>query len=107
MVTEMLELWTVAAEEKGVVLTGDVLCTKFKQFLDHAGIMPEDQLKLSNFWLNSIKNRLGLHLQVHHGEAGSANASNVAMEQVCLQGILAKYSPMDIYNGDETGVYYL
>jgi hypothetical protein len=106
MVTDMLELWTIAAEEKGVVLTGDILRAKFKQFSDRAGIPPHDQLKMSNGWLESIKNRLGLRLHVRHGEAGSASPEDVATERARLQGLLSEYSLSNIFNGDETGLYY-
>jgi hypothetical protein len=106
MVTDMLELWTIAAEEKGVVLTGDILRAKFKQFSDRAGIPPHNQLKMSNGWLESIKNRLGLCLHVRHGEAGSASPEDVATEWARLQGLLSEYSLSNIFNGDETGLYY-
>lgn len=106
MVTDMLELWATAAEERGVVLTGDVLRAKFQQFSDHAGIARENQLKLSNGWLESIKNRLGLRLHVRHGEAGSASPETVTAERARLQELLSGYSLGDIFNGDETGLYY-
>jgi Tc5 transposase DNA-binding domain len=106
MVTEMLDLWAVAAEEKGVVLTGDILRAKFRQFSERAGIAPEEQLKMSNGWLESIKNRLGLSLHVRHGEAGSASAETVMAERARLQELLSGYSLEDIFNGDETGLYY-
>ena len=41
-----------------------------------------------------------------HGEAGGADLDGVRRAQSELQGILEKYAPEDVFNVDETGLFY-
>lgn len=52
------------------------------------------------------RRRLGLKAIVAHGEAGSVKESLVPEERRRLQTLLADYDPEDIYNADETGLFY-
>jgi hypothetical protein len=59
-VTEMMDLWASKAMGDGILLTGEVLHQKWNAFAKLVGIPEEDQLKLSNGWLESFKDRHGL-----------------------------------------------
>ncbi|KZP22133.1 DDE-domain-containing protein [Athelia psychrophila] len=105
-VTEALELWIAKAMNADLFLTGKILRQKWVIFADLAGIPEASRLSLTNGWLESLKKRNNLQLSHRHGEAGSADPKTVAEERERMQKITAEYNLEDIYNGDETALYY-
>ena len=73
-----------------------------------AGIPKDERLKLSNGWLGCFKVRNGLKEMRRHGEAASASANTVNAERERIQELIKKhgYQLRDIYNMDETGLFY-
>ena len=59
------------------------------------------QLILSNSWLSRTASVMELN-----GEAGGADQQGVARAQRELPGIIEKYRPVDVFNIDETGLFY-
>src|SRR5882724_2533758 len=51
-VTEMLDLWVSKAMADNLLLTGEVLCQKWKKFADLAGVLEDEHLNLSDGWLS-------------------------------------------------------
>ena len=78
------------------------------EFADLVGIPEDNQLKLSQGWLGHFKARNGLKQMKHHGEAASAEAETVEHEQKWIQALIQKYGYKlcDIFNMDETGLFY-
>jgi Tc5 transposase DNA-binding domain len=107
-VTEMLELWVSKALADGVVLTGQVIRQKWTTFADLAHIPMDERLNLSDGWLARFKTRNNLKEMRRHGEAGSAKPQTVENERQRVQKILAEghYNLKDIFNMDETGLFY-
>ncbi len=107
-VTEMMDLWVLQAREQGIILSGAVLRTKWKSFADRAGIPSDQQLSLSEGWLARFKDRHDLRSIKRHGEAGSVDPKTVAAERERIQKIIKEggFQPRDIYNMDETGLFY-
>lgn len=107
-VSEMLDLWVSKAMADGILLTGEVLRQKWNTFADLAGVLVDERLKLSNGWLMRFKERNGLKERKHHGEASSSNAETVEEERQWMQKIILEggYELKDIYNMDETGLFY-
>ncbi|KAL5489522.1 hypothetical protein EMCRGX_G018622 [Ephydatia muelleri] len=66
----------------------------------------DGQLILSNGWLSRWKGRHGVFSVRLHGEAGGADQQGVARAQRELAGIIDKYRPEDVFNIDETGLFY-
>ena len=66
----------------------------------------DGQLILSNGWLSRWKGRHGVFSVRLHGEAGGADQQGVARAQRELPGIIEKYQPEDVFNIDETGLFY-
>ena len=66
----------------------------------------DGQLILSNGWLSRWKGRHGVFSVRLHGEAGGADQQGVARAQRELPGIIEKYRPEDVFNIDETGLFY-
>ncbi|KAG6330324.1 hypothetical protein ID866_8766, partial [Astraeus odoratus] len=50
-VTEMIDLWVSQAMDDGILLTREVLCQKWLQFVNLAGVPTNEHLLLSNGWL--------------------------------------------------------
>lgn len=107
-VNEMLELWIAKAMHDKVLLTGDVIREKWTRFADMAGIPPDERLNLSVGWLESLKKRCGLKGYKRHGEAASAQEEDVEKEIVHVADIIekGKWQLRDIFNMDETGLYW-
>ena len=66
----------------------------------------DGHLILSNGWLSRWKGRHGVFSVRLHGEAGGADQQGVARAQRELPGIIEKYRPEDVFNIDETGLFY-
>ena len=107
-ISEMMDLWVSKAMGDRVLLTGDILRQKWNTFADLAGVPKDDRLQLSNGWLSWFKEQNGLKEWKWHGEAASADTETVEQEQERLQKLIADggYRLCDIYNMDETGLFY-
>ena len=105
----MMDLWVSKAMGDGILLTGDVLRQKWTKFADLAGIPLDERLSLSNGWLALYKGRNGLKELKRHGEAGSADSETVERERERIQELIKKcgYKLRDIFNMDETGLFYV
>jgi hypothetical protein len=107
-VTEMMDLWVMKAMRDKIKLTGAVLRAKWLAFADIVGIPEDERLELSDGWLSRFKMRNGLREFKSHGEAGSALAEDVEKERLRVQELIRKYGfrLRDIFNMDETGLFY-
>jgi hypothetical protein len=111
-VNEMLELWIMKAMSDEVQLSGEILRQKWTRFADLVGVPEDERIVLSDGWLASLKRRCGLKNFKRHGEAGSASSEEVESERerVCEQicELVAKhgYWLKDIFNMDETGLFW-
>ena len=59
-VMEMLELWVLKVMADKLLLTGEVLCQKWKVFANLIGVPDDEHLNLSEGWLSSFKTWNGL-----------------------------------------------
>jgi hypothetical protein len=104
----MLMLWVTKAMDDGILLTGEILRQKWTTFADRLHIPADERIKLSNGWLDKFKAHLGLYEIRRHGEAASAKPADIADERrrVCAMLLALGYKPEDIYNADETGLFW-
>ena len=107
-VNEMLELWVAKAMRDGIRVTGEVLRQKWHKFADLEGIPQDERLTLSEGWLTAFKRRCGLKEFRTHGEAGSVDPAMVEIERERIRKLIQKYGYRlkDIFNMDETGLFY-
>ena len=89
-VEEILSLWVAKAMMDGLILTGETLCQKWKQFTNLAQILEDDRISLSEGWLTGFKNRVGLRGIKRHGKAASADLVTVAKERERVQELIKK-----------------
>lgn len=59
-VDEMLELWVAKTMSNGVLLNGEIIRQKWKQFADLVRLPEDERLHLSDGWLAGFKKRCGL-----------------------------------------------
>ena len=64
------------------------------------------ELKWSLGWLEGFKSRNGIRKRKQHGEAASVNMEGAEDRMLELRAIVAPYPPNDVYNMDETGLFW-
>ncbi|PFX11437.1 tigger transposable element-derived protein 6-like [Stylophora pistillata] len=95
--------WFCTARAKGLPVSGTLLQSKALMFsleLNHDGFMA------SNGWLESFKARHNIRCAVLSGEAADVDPTVVDDWEKRLETILEGYALEDIYNADETGVFF-
>ena len=104
----MLELWVEQAMHDKIHISGEVLRQKWTEFAVLCGIPEEDRLALSEGWLGRLKTQLRLCEFKRHGEAALASPEAVEEERKRVQELIEKqgFKACDIYNMDETGLFY-
>lgn len=72
------------------------------------GVPNDKWLNLSEGWLTAFKKRCGLKEFKRHGEAGSASAKDVEKERTRVHELIVRcrYRLKDIFNMDETGLFF-
>lgn len=103
-VDEALTQWFTLATSRGVQVSGPILKAKSE---DLARKLGNDEFKATDGWLSRWKVRHDIKFKRSHGEKASANSEYAdEWKYTKLPQILAKFSLDDIYNADETGLYY-
>jgi DDE superfamily endonuclease/Tc5 transposase DNA-binding domain/Fission yeast centromere protein N-terminal domain len=86
-------------------ITDLVITSKARKLCEEMGIS-EDKFKISNGWLNRFKQRHGIRLRTLHGESGSVNESELAGFRKQLIELIDDYEPRNVFNMDETGLFF-
>ncbi|GFN97024.1 tigger transposable element-derived protein 4 [Plakobranchus ocellatus] len=86
-----------------VPISGPILFEKGEQLAQEFG---HTDCKLSRGWLDRFKLRHGIVFKPMRGEAASAKDIDTSERQETVQKISADYSPRDVFNADETGLFY-
>ncbi|XP_052071173.1 tigger transposable element-derived protein 4-like [Mytilus californianus] len=96
--------WFKNARERDIPLSGQILQEKAKELATQLG---KDDFVATNGWLERWKGRNNIVYKKCHGEKKDAD-TEAADDWVTnvLPEILMNYNPDDIYNADETGLYY-
>jgi hypothetical protein len=101
---EALSLWVTAAMENRLILSGAILQNKALTFA--MNFDDEKDFKASEGWLEAFKKRHGIRSYILHGESNSAPLDNLPEARSMLQDIISQYDLDDVYNADETGIFY-
>ncbi|CAG8553409.1 14114_t:CDS:2, partial [Acaulospora morrowiae] len=84
-------------------LTEEIIKTKAKWFANYLKI---EKFEVSNGWLEAFKVRNHIQLYIKHGEAASVPLEILNNSRQNIQNILSSYQPQDIWNMDETGLFW-
>jgi hypothetical protein len=87
-------------------MLGDLTKEKAAYFL--AKLYPGHRaFEFSNGWLEAFKNRHDIKSYRCFGESGSANMAMIEESLPRIRLTLDQYERRDIYNMDETGLFYI
>ncbi|CAI6361080.1 unnamed protein product [Macrosiphum euphorbiae] len=95
--------WFVSARAKNIPISGPIIQTKARQIAEQMSVT---EFKASNGWLESFKNRHNIVWHQICGESNSVDVKNVDEWKVKVKLIIEGYEPKNIYNGDETGLFF-
>ena len=99
-----LYTWFVDARARDAPVTSAVLEEKATHF---ATVLHKSDFKVTNGWLCRWKARHGIKFKKCHGEKMDADVDAADQwRSTVLPELLQEYAPRDIYNADETGIYF-
>jgi hypothetical protein len=92
------------ASKPGVVLNGEILQMKANEF---AKQMEHDNVDVSMGWIDRFKKRYGIGKIKQCGDAAGVQLANIEhWKSEMLPKILREFVPSNIYNLDETGLFW-
>ena len=101
--------WQQRVQQLGAIITGEILKARaallWQELPQYRDI---EEPKWSNGWLDGFKKRFHIRQFVLHGEAASAAINDAAAitQMQLVRDLAAKYEPRDIFNMDETGLFW-
>ena len=95
--------WFNDAVSRRINVTGPLLQTKALKFAEDLG---NESFKASNGWLESFISRNNIVFGTMIGERGDVNKTCVDDWKAKLPSLCAEYAPKDIFNMDETGLFF-
>ena len=95
--------WFKDASSRQVSLSGPLIKEKAMEFAKSLDI---ECFKASNGWLESFKKRHNLAFTKMSGERGDVNLETVSVWKKRLPEICFGYEPKDVFNMDETGLFF-
>lgn len=102
-VEEALAMWFAGMQAKKGIVTDAILLEKGSYFAQRLNC---PDFTASAGWLSRFKSRHGISLRLLHGEAASVDTCVVSAARVQLKEVVSAYAPCDVYNIDETGLFY-
>jgi hypothetical protein len=101
--------WQQRMQKKKAIITGDIIKGQASYIWNHLPQfehLPEPTW--SNGWLEGFKKRFRIKEYVQHGEASSADVNSPkAIQQIeDLRKLCSQYKDQDIFNMDETGLFW-
>jgi DDE superfamily endonuclease/Tc5 transposase DNA-binding domain/Fission yeast centromere protein N-terminal domain len=103
-VEETLAEWCMQAQGR-IPLTDELITLKAKQVARLFSI-PDDALIFSHGWLTRFKKRNNLQRFRLHGESGSVDQTSIDDLLPIIKTVTNEYAWEDIYNMDETGLFF-
>lgn len=103
-IEEALLRWFTQARLNALPISGPMCIAQAKKFADAFGY---DDFQASSGWLHRFKLRHGIHEKSITGESGSVSDDMMSeWKTVTLPRLLKMFAPKDIYNMDETGLFF-
>ena len=103
LLEKALMVWVNNALQANLIITGFILTYQAQEF---ARLLHINDFIASEGWLTNFKKHTNLRQFVHHGEANSAPLKLLPKFREELQDILKDWALEDIFNCDETALYW-
>ena len=105
VVDKPLVKWFCQAREEKISVSGEMLLLKAQEYAEVCGC--ENPKKLNMSWINQWKVRKDIVCKKLHGKAESIDQNGVDEWQTnCLPALLKQFKAEDIFNADETRMFY-
>ena len=106
-VEDALLKWFTNARTQSVAISGEMMREKARYFADKLGVAESD-FDCSAGWLERFKSRHAIVFKRVCGESNDVATDSEALSdwKRKLATILKDYLPSDIFNADETGIFY-
>lgn len=95
--------WFKQARDNNIPISGPTLLTKAEEF---SKILKVEDFKASSGWLHRFKERHELSFKKICGESASVSDSDVVHWQSKLPEIISDFEPKNVFNVDETGLFF-
>jgi len=102
---DALSIWTRRIFSRNAVLTDKLLQLQAKKFAELLNIS-EVEFKASQGWIDKFKKRHDIRRFKIHGESESVLVEDLPEQRQTLIEILSQYKPENVYNADETGLFF-
>lgn len=102
-INEVVYEWFCAARAKNIPISGPILKEKALQVSKEFECQ---NFKASNGWLDKFKSRYNISFKVICGESKSVDTETVDEWRIKVKQLISSYEPRNIYNADETGLFY-
>ena len=100
---EALQMWFATMQVKKAIISDAILLEKGKEFVAR---LKREEFMASSGWLSHFKARHRISQKVLHGDSVSVDAISVSTARSALKKVTSAYALRDIYNMDETGLFY-
>lgn len=103
-ISENVYEWFVSQRSKHIPISGPILqeyARSVTEQLDHS-----TTFKASNGWLDRFRNRYNIQFRTISGEVRSVDLNTVEDWKSRLRSIIEHYDPENIFNADETGLFF-
>ena len=99
----MDQFWSECRRRRGLPVTGPLLQLQARRYAERLHIT---DLKASDGWLNRFKERHNISLRSIQSESNDVDPKTVKDWKAKLSVICQGYELEDIFNADETGLYF-
>lgn len=106
LLEEAIILWIKQREANKVPINQDIVKEVAKRLAAKMQLAPEDIPLFSNGWMSSFSRRHGLRRIRLHGESASVQEDVISDARPALAELVNQYAPRDVFNFDETGLFY-
>jgi hypothetical protein len=107
-VEEATFTWFTTMQENNVAISDDLVVAATKRFY---ALLPrsanEKELQFSHGWVQNFKKRYNIKGYTRHGEDASADVSEEVLKKMeDIKTLVSQYRSCDVFNMDETGLFY-
>ena len=103
---ESLVTWVLQKQHQRLIVSSEAIQEQGRRFAERLGL--EKILEFSKGWVSAFCKRNAFRKFRQHGESGDApiNTPEVQAALAAIKVEIASYEPKDVYNMDETGLFY-